>query len=80
MKTRIQKWGGSFVLRIPKSFASEIGLHEGMLVEVTLTNGTLKIAPVVESKFTLEQLLEKVNDENLHHGVETGPAVGNEVW
>jgi hypothetical protein len=29
---------------------------------------------------TLAQLLEGVNDTNLHHELETGPAVGEEVW
>ena len=27
MKTRVQKWGNSLALRIPKSFAAEAGLH-----------------------------------------------------
>ena len=29
MKTRIQKWGNSLALRIPKSFAAEAGLSGG---------------------------------------------------
>ena len=28
MKTRIQKWGNSLALRIPKSFANEVGLEQ----------------------------------------------------
>ena len=41
MKTRIQKWGNSLALRIPKSFAAETHLEQGTLVEVSLQNGTL---------------------------------------
>lgn len=51
MKTRIQKWGNSLALRLPKSFAAETHLGQGTLVEVSL--------------------LDEVN---------TGPAVGGEVW
>jgi antitoxin MazE len=80
MKTHVQKWGNSLALRIPKSFASEIGLERETPVEVTLVNGKLVIMPIPEPKFTLRQLLAKVNKENLHHEVETGPATGNEVW
>jgi antitoxin MazE len=80
MKTHVQKWGNSLALRIPKSFASEIGLERETPVEVTLANGKFVIMPIPKPKFTLKQLLAKVNKENLHREVETGPATGNEVW
>ncbi len=80
MKTHVQKWGNSLALRIPKSFASEIGLERETPVEVTLANGKLVIMPIPKPKFTLKQLLAKVNKENLHHEVETGPVTGNEIW
>jgi antitoxin component of MazEF toxin-antitoxin module len=31
-------------------------------------------------KPTLRQLLAKVTKENLHHEVDTGTAIGNEIW
>ncbi len=80
MKTRVQKWGNSLALRIPKSFASEAGLGQNSLVEVSLKEGKLIVVPAHEPKFTLEQLLARVTEENLHHEVNTGPAVGGEVW
>jgi len=36
MKTRIQKWGNSLALRIPKSFADEAGLEQDSSVEMSL--------------------------------------------
>jgi antitoxin MazE len=80
MKTRIQKWGNSLALRIPKSFAVEVGLQRETSVEVSLSNGKLVITPIAKPKPTLKQLLAKVNKENLHHEVDTGPATGNETW
>ena len=80
MKTRIQKWGNSLALRIPKSFASEVGLQRETSVEVSLADGKLVITPVARPKLTLKQLLSKVTKENLHHEVDTGSAVGNEAW
>ena len=80
MKTRVQKWGNSLALRIPKSFASEVGLQKESPVEVSLADGKLVIAPVAKPELTLKQLLAKVTPENIHHEVETGPAIGNETW
>jgi antitoxin MazE len=80
MKTRVQKWGNSLALRIPKSFADEVGLQKETSVEVSLADGKIVVTPVTKSKLTLEQLLSKVTKENLHHEVDTGSAVGNETW
>ena len=80
MKTRVQKWGNSLALRIPKSFATEVGLQRETPVELSLADGKLVITPVAKPKPTLKQLLAKVTRENVHHEVSTGPAVGNETW
>ncbi len=80
MKTRVQKWGNSLALRIPKSFANEVGLQRETSVEVSLSDGSLVITPVTKPKPTLKQLLTGVTKENLHHEVDTGSAVGNETW
>ena len=80
MRTRVQKWGNSLALRIPKSFATEVGLQRETSVEVSLADGKLIITPVTKPKLTLKQLLAKVTKENLHNEVDTSPAIGNETW
>ena len=80
VKTRLQKWGNSLALRIPKSFATEVGLQTDSSVEVSLVKGKLVIAPIVKPKLTLRALLAQVTDNNLHHEVDTGSAVGSEAW
>jgi antitoxin MazE len=80
MKTRVQKWGNSLALRIPKSFAAEVGLDPDSSVEMSLKDGKLVVVPSEKPKFTLRQLLAQVTDENLHHEVDTGLAAGGEVW
>lgn len=37
-------------------------------------------AEPVQAPGTLEQLLEGINDDNLHPEQDMGPAVGREVW
>jgi len=80
MKTRVQKWGNSLALRIPKSFAAEVGLDPNSPVEMSLRNGKLIVVPSEKPRFTLRQLLAQVSEENFHHEVDTGPAVGGETW
>jgi antitoxin MazE len=67
-------------MRIPKSFASEVGLNPNSSVEMSLKDGKLIVMPTVKPKFTLKRLLAQVTEENLHHEVDTGPAVGSEAW
>jgi antitoxin MazE len=80
MRTQVQKWGNSLALRIPKSFAVEVGLEKETAVDVSLAGGTLVITPVANPKPTLQQLLSKVTKKNLHHEIDSGNAVGYETW
>jgi len=80
MRTRIQKWGNSLAVRIPKSYATEARLEQDLLVELSLEDGKLIMQPVTPPEFTLEELLSQMTEENLHGDVEVGPAAGKEVW
>ncbi len=80
MRTRVHKWGNSLALRIPKSFAAEVGLGNESSVELLVENGKLIMAPVIEPEPTLEELLALVTEDNLHDEINTGPAVGGEAW
>lgn len=80
MKTRVQKWGHSLALRIPKSFAKEIGLAENLAVDMSVAGGRLVIQPHAEEPIQLADLLAMVTAENRPGEWETGPAVGKEVW
>jgi antitoxin MazE len=80
VKTRVQKWGNSLALRIPKSFAIEVGLLNDTSVDVSLANGKLIVVPIEKPSVTLRNLLARVTADNLHHEVDSGPAVGMEVW
>ena len=79
METRVQKWGNSLALRIPKLFASQIGLEPNSLVELSVRDAELVIVAVKPSGLKLDDLLAQVTEHNLHDEVDTGPAVGGEV-
>ena len=80
MKTRVQKWGNSLALRIPKAFAAEAGLCANAAVELSLVEGALIVRPVTPQPLTLEELLRGITDDNMPGEWDTGPAAGKEVW
>lgn len=80
MKTRVQKWGNSLAVRIPKSFAIEAGLCADAAVQLALVAGALVVKPLTPQPLSLDQLLRGITDDNLPGEWDTGPAVGKEVW
>jgi antitoxin MazE len=80
MTTKIQQWGNSLALRIPKVFAIEAKLHKGALVNVSEEGGKIILTPVKKRKITLEGLLSGVTKENIHGEISTGKRVGKEIW
>ncbi len=46
MKTQVELWGESLAVKIPPTFAAEIGLQNKTLVDVFLLDGKLVIVPI----------------------------------
>ena len=80
MEAKVQKWGNSLALRIPKAFAQNMEIHQDALVDISIEKGKLVITPITEEEYSLEQLLEQVTEGNIHKEVDTGNLVGKEVW
>jgi antitoxin MazE len=80
MHAKVQKWGNSLALRIPKAFAVDTQLENDSMVEISVVGGQIIIKPVVKPVWTLEELLAGISIENIHSEVDTGLATGNEIW
>lgn len=80
MHARVQKWGNSLAIRIPKPFASEVGLRKDGEVEISVDQGRLVIVPRPVPAFTLAELLAGVTKANVHHEVVVDGPMGDEVW
>jgi antitoxin MazE len=80
MLTKVQKWGNSVALRIPKAFADEMQMTADTAVELSIEGGKLVISPVERLEYSLEELLAQITPENLHDEVDWGAPVGQEVW
>jgi antitoxin MazE len=81
MKVAFLKWGNSLALRVPKTFAQEVGAAEGKLAELTVENGALVVKVVkARRRYNLETLVDGISDENRHAEVGWSTPRGNEVW
>jgi antitoxin MazE len=79
MRAKVQKWGNSLALRIPKAVAASAEITEGTEVELTVRDGRLVIVPV-ERELTLDEMLDLGTPENQHGLLDWGRPMGNEVW
>jgi len=80
MQTKIQKWGNSLAIRIPKSFALDINLKQDELVDLSVDESKIVITPIGKKKYSLEELLKGVSENNLHGELDTGSPIGKEIW
>lgn len=80
MLTKVQKWGNSLALRIPKAFALDAQIENDSIVELLFVDGQIVIKPIAPPKWTLDELLSGINADNIHHETDTGLSVGNEAW
>lgn len=80
MITKIQKWGNSLAVRIPRSIAEDTHLSSGKSVNLAVRDGDIIIAPSRHRQYKLDDLLADVTSRNRHAEVSTGDAVGWEVW
>ncbi len=78
MKATIQKWGNSLGVRIPSMMAKDLMLEHGSEVELIEEDNRIIIQPQRGPR--LEELLEAINESNIHEEVKTDGPRGNEAW
>jgi antitoxin MazE len=78
--TRLQKWGNSLAVRIPKGFAEELGIGEESQIEIKLIDSSIVIRPKLRTIPSLKELVAGITEENRHPEYDWGPPVGKEIW
>ena len=79
MLTKLQKWGNSLAVRIPRGFAEQLMIQQGSEVDLSLDGDRLVIRPR-RRELSLSELLAQVTNENIHAEIATGEPTGREVW
>lgn len=78
MTTKIHKWGNSYAVRIPKSMALKHGFKDKSQIQLIDETKGIMIRSI-EKKYTLDELVAKMNPKNRHPLIDWGPDVGNEI-
>lgn len=79
MVTRVQRWGNSLAVRIPRTVALDVALEAGKAVDLSVRSGSIVIKPARPRRHRLADLLKGVTRGNRHGEVSTGHAVGKEL-
>ena len=78
------KWGNSLAVRIPKAVADAVKASNGKRAELRVENGTLVLRPIAKatrkSRYTLDELLSGMTQDDLSQEVDWGSRRGNEAW
>lgn len=75
---KLQKWGNSMGIRIPKAIIEQAHLSVNIPVTIEHRDGKIIIFPS-QKNFQLNKLLGQVKEDNLHTTTDFPPR-GREVW
>ncbi len=79
MLTKVQKWGNSLAVRLPKALTDEIDVHSNSPVEVVVQDDSIVVRPARRT-YNLDDLLAQITPDNLHGEQDLGHPVGKEEW
>jgi antitoxin MazE len=79
METRIQKWGNSLAVRLPKAFAEQTGIENGSSVRIFVQEGKIIVHPLQDKDVLLDNMLAQIEPGNIHKEIDLGEPVGKEL-
>ena len=80
MRTRIEKWGNSAVVRIPNTIMARAALTINQRVDIQGEGGRIVIQPVRTHRRDLDALIDELDPSEFPEDADFGPGRGNETW
>jgi antitoxin MazE len=83
MTTKVQKWGNSLAVRLPKELAKSMDFIPGTTVRFVQKGTHVEIQRVSDAKikkYSLKELVAGITKENKHELYDWGKPMGKEVW
>ena len=78
MEAVVKKWGNSLGIRIPNLIVRELSLKDGSYVDINDNGNEILIKPI--RKNNLSDMLNLINEKNIHEEIKSTGPVGNEIW
>lgn len=79
MLTRMQKWGNSYAVRLPKAVVQETGIREGEELQVEVVNRNIRLRRPSKREYSLDEMVARIRPSNLHAEVDFGTPRGREA-
>jgi antitoxin MazE len=76
MRVPVIERGENITVSVPKSVAERSNIVGGSFVDVRVEDGSLVLSKA--PRYSLDELLAEITDENIHAETDTGPPVGRE--
>ena len=80
MSTKVQKWGNSLGVRIPKGILDATHMKEGTPIEFRIEGSHVVLLPVKRKEITLAELLKNLGPSDFNEREFWGKPRGKEVW
>lgn len=80
MEVHTGRLNQGLTLTIPEAFAAELGLEANSLVDISVHGSAIIVRPATQTPARLDDLLARVTEANRHDEIDTGEAVGREIW
>jgi antitoxin MazE len=77
---KVQRWGNSQGVRLPKSVLDLAGIDVGDKVEINVSDRGIVVTKVARPKYDLAQLVARIPKGYKAAEVDCGPPVGKEAW
>jgi len=79
MTTKVQRWGNSLGVRLPKFAAEQVSLKAGSEVDVRVDGGQIVVRPLKKKSYKLKDLLAAIKPAHLHPEIGGGRPAGREL-
>jgi len=80
MRAKVQKWGNSLAVRLPKAITEKAGLGIADEVDIDVDDtGKVVLRPHLRKVYQLEELLAAITPSNLHDEIDFGKPQGREA-
>ena len=80
MEVKLQKWGNSLGIRIPKYFISTLKMKENDYLNIEQVDDKVIITKSKKNKVSLKELFDKYEEKNLTKDFSWDENVGEEIW
>ena len=82
MLAKVQKWGNSQGIRVPKTLLDELQIHVGDEVNISVEEGKIIVEPArpKRGRVRIEDLIAEMPADYVVEELDWGKPVGKEAW